>query len=107
MGGPTSFIRNATIYEQGQAAGQLYKITSGAVRTCNVLSDGRRQVPAFYLAGEIFGLEAEEQHLFSAEAVIDSEVLMIERPTSPFARWDKAGSQMWTALMRRELKRAQ
>jgi CRP/FNR family transcriptional regulator, nitrogen fixation regulation protein len=104
---PKDFIRNAIIYEQGQPAGQLYKITSGAVRTCNVLSDGRRQIAAFYLAGDIFGLEAEEQHLFSAEAVIDSEVLMIERPISPFARWDEVGSQMWTALTRRELKRAQ
>jgi CRP/FNR family transcriptional regulator, nitrogen fixation regulation protein len=55
----------------------------------------------------MFGLETEEQHLFSAEAVIDSKVLMIERPTSPFARSDKVGSQMWTALTRRELKRAQ
>jgi CRP/FNR family transcriptional regulator, nitrogen fixation regulation protein len=104
---PRDFTRNAIIYEQGQPAGQLYKITSGAVRTCNVLSDGRRQIGAFYLPGDMFGLETEEQHLFSAEAVIDSKVLMIERPTSPFARSDKVGSQMWTALTRRELKRAQ
>ena len=50
MGGPTGFIRDATIYEQRQAAGQLYQITSGVVRTCDVLIDGRRQIAAFDLA---------------------------------------------------------
>jgi CRP/FNR family transcriptional regulator, nitrogen fixation regulation protein len=101
------FCRNAEIYREGEPAGQLYKVISGAVRTCRVLIDGRRQIGSFYLQGEIFGLEAEKEHSFSAEAVVDSEVLIIKSPTVPCERW-RTGmpSQVW-ALMGHELKRAQ
>ena len=101
------FSRNTDIYREGDPAAQLYKVVSGAVRTCKFLANGRRQIGAFYLPGEIFGLETEERHLFSAEAVTDSEVLIIEPPIVPFGRWDfEVACQVW-ALMRHELKRAQ
>jgi len=35
---------------------------------------GRRQIDAFYVAGDVFGLEAGAEHSFSAEAVIGSSV---------------------------------
>jgi CRP-like cAMP-binding protein len=78
------------------------------VRTCKFLLDGRRQIGTFYLPGDIFGLEAERQHFFSAETVVHSEVLIIKRPIVPFARWDnEMDPQTLAALMRRELRRAQ
>jgi len=101
------FSRNTEIYREADPAAGLYKVISGTVRTCKLHADGRRQIAAFYLPGEIFGLETEERHLFSAEAVIDSEVLIIEPPIVPFGRWDfEVACQVW-ALMRHELKRAQ
>jgi CRP-like cAMP-binding protein len=44
-------------------------------------SDGRRQITAFYLSGDMFGLEAEDAHRFSAEA-FDASDIMIRRAES-------------------------
>jgi CRP/FNR family nitrogen fixation transcriptional regulator len=51
---PIGFDRNACVYRQGDPVGRLYKIVVGAVRACRVLADGRRQIGAFYLPGDIF-----------------------------------------------------
>jgi len=66
-----SFGRSAEIYGQGEATDYLYKVVSGTVRTDKVLADGRRQV-GFYLPGDKFGLEADDAHTFSAEAIAAS-----------------------------------
>jgi CRP/FNR family transcriptional regulator, nitrogen fixation regulation protein len=79
MGAPMSFPRNAEIYGENEPADYLYKIVSGTVRTYRVLTDGRRQIGAFYLPGDIFGLEAGTEHQFSAEAISDAKVLVIKR----------------------------
>src|SRR5262245_35521471 len=79
MGAPMAFARNAEIYGEGEPADYVYKVVSGTVRTYKVLSDGRRQIGAFYLAGDVFGLEMGEEHTFSAEAITDSKVLVIKR----------------------------
>ena len=79
MGAAMPFARNAEIYGENEPADYLYKVISGAVRTYKVLADGRRQIGAFYLPGDIFGLEAGDEHAFSAEAVSDSQVLVIKR----------------------------
>ena len=47
----------------------LYRVTSGAVRSYKVLRDGRRQIAAFYLVDDIFGVEASREHRLSAEAI--------------------------------------
>lgn len=71
----------ATIYGQGDPSGQLYMVEFGTVRLCRVSSDGRRQISAFYFAGEIFGLEADEQRHFYAESV-DNTGIRVLRPTN-------------------------
>ncbi len=63
------FARNSEIYGENEPADYLYKIVSGTVRTYKVLFDGRRQIGAFYLPGDIFGLETGDEHTFSAEAI--------------------------------------
>jgi CRP/FNR family transcriptional regulator, nitrogen fixation regulation protein len=103
-GSRASFARNAQIYREKEPADRLYKVTSGTVRTCKVLVDGRRHIGAFYLPGETFGLEPGDRHMASAEAVIDAEVLIVRRCTaSTFPFWDDE----LTRLMSRELQRAQ
>jgi CRP-like cAMP-binding protein len=79
MGAPMSFVRNAEIYGENEPADYLYKVVSGTVRTYKVLANGRRQIGAFYLAGDIFGLETNNHHAFSAEAITDAKVLVIKR----------------------------
>lgn len=63
------------LFAEGDAAEYFYKVVSGTVRTCKLLSDGRRQIEAFHLRGDLFGLESGRTHRFTAEAVDDVEVL--------------------------------
>src|SRR5215472_9712696 len=79
MGAPMSFPRNGEIYGEGEPADFVYKVISGTVRTYKVLADGRRQIGAFYLPGDVFGLEVGEEHGFSAEAITASKVLVAKR----------------------------
>lgn len=79
LGAPMSFARNAVIYDENEPAEFVYKVVSGAVRVCKILSDGRRQIEAFYLPGDIFGLEMGDEHRFSAEAVSETTILIVKR----------------------------
>jgi CRP-like cAMP-binding protein len=108
MGSQMRFGRNAEIYGEDEPAEYLYKVISGAVRTYKVLADGRRQIGGFYLPGDIFGLEAGTEHAFSAEAVSDSQVLVIKRSVvmDLAARDSNVAQQLWT-VTGRELQRAQ
>jgi CRP-like cAMP-binding protein len=74
-GVPMSFGRNAEIYAEGEAAGYVYKLISGVVRVSKLLPDGRRQISAFHLPGEMFGFEADEMHHASAEAVVPAKLI--------------------------------
>ncbi|MEJ0011239.1 MAG: helix-turn-helix domain-containing protein [Bauldia sp.] len=76
---PIAFARNAEIYGEDEPAEYFYEVVTGAVRTYKVLNDGRRQIGAFHLPGDIFGLEAGAAHGFSAEAVVDSVVRVAKR----------------------------
>jgi CRP/FNR family nitrogen fixation transcriptional regulator len=80
-GATMPFERNAEIYGEGEPSEYVYKVMSGAVRTYRVLSDGRRQVSAFYLPGDVFGLELGTEHAGSAEAVVTSKILFVRRTT--------------------------
>src|SRR5262252_2165536 len=108
MGAPMSFPRNAEIYGENEPADYLYKVVSGTVRTYKILNDGRRQIGAFYLPGDVFGLEVDDEHQFSAEAISDAKVLVIKR-SALVALANRDGDvarELW-ALTGRELCRAQ
>lgn len=97
MGSPMPFGRNEEVYGESEPAEFIYKVISGAVRTYKILNDGRRQISAFHFPGDVFGLEAGEEHAFSAEAVCQSTVLVIKRSTvTALAAKDPAVSrQLW------------
>src|SRR6476659_1396058 len=108
MGAPMSFARNAEIYGECEPADYLYKVVSGTVRTYKILTDGRRQIGAFYLPGDIFGLESGDEHAFSAEAITNCTVLVIKRSAvvALAARDNSVAQQLW-AMTSRELRRVQ
>jgi CRP/FNR family nitrogen fixation transcriptional regulator len=81
MGTKFPYVRNEEIYGQGESSEYLYKIISGSVRTYKLLDDGRRQIGAFYLPGDVFGLESGAEHRFSAEAISDAVVIAVKRST--------------------------
>ena len=108
MGAVMPFARNAEIYGENEPAEYLYKVVRGAVRTYRVLNDGRRQIGAFYLPGDFFGLELGEEHTFSAEAIVDCNVMVIKRSAlvNLAARSHDVARQLWT-MTANELQRAQ
>lgn len=71
---------NAEIYGQGEKATALYQVAFGAVRLYRLLTDGRRQISAFYVAGETFGFEADLRHHFFAEAICSSAIRVFREP---------------------------
>ena len=72
-----AYATGEQIYAEGDQAQFLYAVVAGAVRTVRHSSDGRRQVGDFYYPGDLFGLEAEQEHAFAAEAMCPVQVRMI------------------------------
>ncbi len=73
------FAPDRQVYAEGDEARCFYKVVSGTVRTCRFLNDGRRQIDAFYMAGEVFGFEAGGDHRMSAEAVSECTIIAYRR----------------------------
>ena len=97
-GAAVRFARNTEVYGESEPAEYFYQVVSGAVRTYKVLQDGRRQIGAFYLPGDVFGLEAGAAHAFSAEAIVDSTVRVARRSTivAHAARDGELAADLWT-----------
>jgi CRP/FNR family transcriptional regulator, nitrogen fixation regulation protein len=108
MGMRMEFRRNVEIYGEDEPADYLYKVVSGAVRTSRLLADGRRQIGAFYLPGDVFGLEDGDVHSFSAEAISDATVIVIKRSAvlALAERQSEVARELWSVTSR-ELHRAQ
>jgi CRP/FNR family nitrogen fixation transcriptional regulator len=108
MGACMPFARNAEIYAEDEPAEYLYVVAKGAVRSYKLLSDGRRQIEAFYLPGDLFGIEAGEKHRFSAEAISGSTIWVVKRSVvDRIARRDSAVSRELWMLAAQHLERAQ
>jgi CRP/FNR family transcriptional regulator, nitrogen fixation regulation protein len=73
------YNRGAEIYGEAESADYIYQVMEGAVRSYKLLSDGRRQIGAFHLVGDIFGLENGASHRFTAEAIVDTTVRLMKR----------------------------
>ncbi|HTO65865.1 MAG TPA: helix-turn-helix domain-containing protein [Bradyrhizobium sp.] len=73
------YNRGAEIFGEAEPADYVYQVIDGAVRSYKLLSDGRRQIGAFHLVGDIFGLENGPSHRFTAEAIVDTTVRLAKR----------------------------
>jgi CRP/FNR family transcriptional regulator, nitrogen fixation regulation protein len=74
-----TYGRGAEIYGEAEPAEYVYQVKTGAVRSYKLLSDGRRQIGAFHLSGDIFGLENGDVHRFTTEALVETTVRLIRR----------------------------
>lgn len=108
MGTAMSFERNSEIYGEQEPAEFLYKVVSGSVRICKLLSDGRRQIQAFHVPGDIFGFEFGAEHEFTAEAIADARILVVKRSAvmALAARDADVARELWSVTAR-ELQRVQ
>ena len=108
VGATRAFTKDEEIFAEGDRTAFVYKVVSGAVRTCKLLNDGRRQIASFHLPGDFFGIETGEEHRFTAEALGNTTVIKYRRgsldtlPTS-----GEALSRQIIAAMMRALERAQ
>jgi len=73
------YNRGAEIFGEAEPAEYVYQVVEGAVRSYKLLSDGRRQINAFHLVGDIFGLENSGTHRFTAEAIVETTVRLVKR----------------------------
>src|SRR6476620_9831791 len=73
------YKKGTEIYGEAEPADYVYQVVEGAVRSHQLLSDGRRQIGAFHLAGDIFGLANGPVHRFTAEAIVDTTVRLMKR----------------------------
>jgi CRP/FNR family transcriptional regulator, nitrogen fixation regulation protein len=74
-----SYEKDEHIFGENEPADYVYQVTVGAVRSYKLLLDGRRQIGAFHLVGDIFGLEYAAVHRFTAEAVVRTKVRLVKR----------------------------
>lgn len=76
----TGFDTRETIFREGDRKGSFFNITSGAVRLFRLFRDGRRQVLGFRLPGDFLGLDMDDRHSFSAEAIEPTRVCRFGKP---------------------------
>ena len=79
-----TYKKGSEIYGEKEPADYVYQVKSGAVRSYKLLSDGRRQIGAFHLVGDIFGLENGSEHRFTAEAIVHTTVRLVKRRSLEF-----------------------
>src|SRR5258707_15340670 len=65
-----TYKKGVEIYGEKQPADYVYQVKTGAVRSYKLLSDGRGQIGAFHLVGDIFRLENATEHRFTADALV-------------------------------------
>jgi CRP/FNR family nitrogen fixation transcriptional regulator len=107
QGSRMRYRRDEEIFGEGEPAEYVYRVVAGAVRTIRFASDGRRQIMAFHLPGDVFGLEMGAEHSLSAEAIGEAEVALIRRSLiDNAAAQDVGAAQALMRLMSRQLHNA-
>ena len=103
-----TYGRDECIFGEGEPSEYVYQVVRGAVRSYRLLSDGRRQIGAFHLAGDIFGLESEPSHRLTAEAIVETTVRMVKRRSlETAAKSDVAVACKLWAMTAGELRHAE
>src|ERR1700676_2158896 len=93
-----SYRQDEEIYGEDEPAEYVYQVIQGAVRTYKLLSDGRRQIGAFHLASDVFGLESGINHRLAAEAIVDTTVRLVKRRSLEQAAGTdvRVAQKLWT-----------
>lgn len=68
-----------SLFHQGDPADCVFSLTSGVLKLYAILPDGRRQIVDFLFPGDFLGLDARQNHGFSAEAVSDAILCRFSR----------------------------
>jgi CRP/FNR family transcriptional regulator, nitrogen fixation regulation protein len=103
-----NFVKNEQIFGEGAPTDHVYQVITGAVRSFKLLSDGRCQITAFYLPGDIFGIGFSDAHPMTAEAIVDTTVrVAYRRKIENVATTDASVSHELWCLTAAQLKHAE
>ena len=93
-----TYRKDEEIYGEGELSEYVYQVIRGSVRTYKLLSDGRRQIGAFHLAGDVFGLDPGTSHRLTAEAITDTAVRLVKRRSLEAAAGSdvRVAHNLWT-----------
>jgi CRP-like cAMP-binding protein len=69
----------AHVFREGDAASYIYEVQTGTLRLTRVLENGRRQVIAFALPGDIVGFPNGDLHHTDCDAIGPCEVILHRR----------------------------
>ncbi len=67
------------IFEETAPASYVFNVKNGAVKTYKLLPDGRRQITGFLFPGDFLGLVHNEVYVYSAEALVATELCRFPR----------------------------
>jgi CRP/FNR family transcriptional regulator, nitrogen fixation regulation protein len=103
-----SYKKEEEIYGEDEPSEYVYQVVRGAVRTYKLLSDGRRQIGAFHLPGDVFGLDHGPTHRLTAEAISDTIVRLVKRRSLEAAAASnvQVAHNLWT-MTASDLRRAE
>ena len=103
-----TYRKDEEIYGEGEPSEYVYQVICGAVRTYKLLNDGRRQIGAFLLPGDVFGLDSGSAHRLTAEAIVDTTVRLVKRHNLEAAAGSnvKVAHNLWT-MTASELRHAE
>jgi len=79
-----TYKKGVEIYGEKEPADYVYQVKVGAVRSYKLLSDGRRQIGAFHLVGDIFGWR-----------MAASTGLRRRRSSTPRFAWSSGAASRW------------
>ncbi len=75
----TTYNNGEIVYREGELSKRVFQIIRGAARTLKQLPGGRRQVLAFYLSKDIFGLSLGSSYSHSVSTIADTTLRSVSR----------------------------
>jgi CRP/FNR family nitrogen fixation transcriptional regulator len=73
------YHKDEELYGEGCSSDYVYQVTTGAVRNYKLFADGRCQITAFYLPGDIFGFDFSTSRQTTADAIVRTAVRAVRR----------------------------
>ncbi len=67
------------IFDEADAADNVFNVTAGAVKIYKLLPDGRRQITGFLMPGDFLGLTHKDAYAYSAEALAATKLCRFPR----------------------------
>jgi CRP/FNR family nitrogen fixation transcriptional regulator len=103
-----SYGKDEEIYGEDEPSEYVYQVIQGAVRTYKLLSDGRRQIGAFHLPADVFGLDAGSTRRLTAEAITNTTLRLVKRRSLEAAAGSnvQVAHSLWT-MTASDLRRAE